>query len=246
VSIEPILQTLAVTKRYGGITAVADINFSIAPGDLLCLIGPNGAGKSTLCSLISGTLQPTSGEVRVNGASMKGVPPNVFCRRGIARKFQGTNTFRSLSVRDNLVVAGLAHAGRLDRKALSPDEVLDLVRLRPVAGSMAETIPHGQRQWLEIGMTLMCRPYLLLLDEPTAGMGASDARAMVDLVHAMREHSAVLVVEHNMDVVRALNCRTLVMHQGALIRDASFAEIETDEDVRNAYLGRGMRRHAAH
>jgi ABC-type branched-subunit amino acid transport system ATPase component len=245
VSVEPILRTLGLTKRYGGITAVADVDLSIVTGELLCLIGPNGAGKSTFVGLLSGTLQPTSGEVRLGGASMRGMPPNVFCQRGVARKFQGTNTFRSLSVRDNLVVAGLAHAARLGREALNPDEVLDLIRLRAVAGLPSEALPHGQRQWLEIGMTLMCRPHLLMLDEPTAGMNAGDTQALVDLVQATRQRSAVLVVEHDMEVVRALNCRTLVMHQGTLIRDSGFAEVETDEEVRNIYLGRGMRRHAA-
>jgi ABC-type uncharacterized transport system ATPase subunit len=246
VSAVPLLQAKALTKRYGGVTAVEGVDLEIGSGDLVCLIGPNGAGKSTFIGLISGLVQPTSGSVSLRGAPMVGLAPHVFCRRGIVRKFQGTNTFRHMSLRDNLIVAGLPHARRLGDAAPQVDELLGTLRLGDFADVQAGALPHGLRQWLEFGMTLMCGPSLLLLDEPTAGLGEEDAGAMVELVRRIAGRSAVLVVEHDMDVVRALGCRTLVMHQGQLIRDGRFADIEADDVVRDVYLGRGERRHAEH
>jgi ABC-type uncharacterized transport system ATPase subunit len=241
---DALLQTLSLSKSYGGIHAVHDVDFSIGRTERICIIGPNGAGKSTLLGMLSGTLSPTSGDIRVSDVGMVGCEPHEFCRRGVVRKFQGTNTFQWLTVRDNLVVAGMAVANHLQREIPDPEEVLELIKLRPQADMTAETISHGQRQWLEVGMTLMCRPKLLLLDEPTAGMTVEGTREMAELIHRLQGRFAIIVIEHDLAFVRSLRCRTLVMHQGTIIRDGSFEDIERDPLVHDVYLGRGGRRAA--
>ena len=234
-----LLQTIAVGKTYGGIVAVDAIDMRIDEQELVCIIGPNGAGKSTLLGLISGTVAPSRGQVIVCGRDMSGRRPHEFCRAGVVRKFQGTNVFKRLSVRDNLVVAGTAVAGHARAPLPDPDEILDLIRLRPQADLAAQAISHGQRQWLEFGMTLMCRPKILLLDEPAAGMTVEDTREFSVLLGRLRARCAIIVIEHDLAFVKSLGCRTLVMHQGALIRQASFQDIEQDREIRDIYLGRG-------
>lgn len=240
-----LLRTSALRKAYGGVVAVKDVDLQIAERERICVIGPNGAGKSSLVGLLSGTLKPSSGAVELHGMAMAGRPLHEYCRRGIVRKFQGTNTFQWLSVRDNLVMAGLAAAANHGVAPADPDEILDLVKLVPQRAKAAEAISHGQRQWLEVGMTLMARPKLLLLDEPTAGMTVEGTQDMAVLIERLGGRFAVVVIEHDLAFVRRMNCRTIVMHQGAIIRDGAFADIEQDEEVRDIYLGRG-KSHAGH
>ncbi|HLO95040.1 MAG TPA: ATP-binding cassette domain-containing protein [Burkholderiaceae bacterium] len=234
----PLLQAQNLNVAFGGIQAVKAVELNIASEELMCVIGPNGAGKSTLLGLMSGTLRPNSGRLLVDGKDLTRRPPHQFARRGVIRKFQGTNVFQWLSVRDNLIVAGQGVAA--DRHGPMPDyrNILTLTGLRHRADETAECLPHGERQWLEIGMALMCQPRLLLLDEPAAGMSVEGTRRMADLLRRLAREIAVVVIEHDIDFVRQLNCRTLVMHQGQVIREGSFADIEQDEQIRSIYLGR--------
>jgi ABC-type uncharacterized transport system ATPase subunit len=238
------LQTKAVGKTYGGVVAVDRIDMTVEEQELVCIIGPNGAGKSTFIGMISGTIAPSRGEVSLAGRDMTGRRVHEFCRAGIVRKFQGTNVFKWLSVRDNLMIAGLAIAGHAHKPPPDQEEILDLIRLRPQADLAAQAISHGQRQWLEFGMALMCGPKLLLLDEPTAGMTVEDTRELARLLGELRARCAIVVIEHDLAFVRSLACRTLVMHQGALIREGSFHDIEQDREIRDIYLGRS-KRHAS-
>ena len=240
-----LLKAQSVNVAFGGIHAVKEVALDIAPAELLCVIGPNGAGKSTLLGLLSGTLRPHSGRLLIDGKDLTRKPPHEFARRGVIRKFQGTNVFQWLSVRDNLIVAGQGVAA--DRSNSPPElqDILYLTGLRHRADELAECLPHGERQWLEIGMALMCQPRLLLLDEPAAGMSVEGTRRMADMLRRMAQEIAVVVIEHDIGFVRQLNCRTLVMHQGEVIREGSFADIEQDEQIRRIYLGRGKEEHHA-
>ncbi|PRG58087.1 branched-chain amino acid ABC transporter substrate-binding protein [Burkholderia multivorans] len=241
----PLLQGVGLSRAFGGINAVAGVDIAIGSRDLLCVIGPNGAGKSTLVGLLSGAIAAGSGELYLDGARMTGRSMHEFCRRGVVRKFQGTNTFLAMTVRDNLMVAGMGVAAHRDSPMPDPDAVLEEVGLLAEAGQLASHLSHGERQWLEIGMAIMCQPTLLLLDEPAAGLSTKDAQRLVRLIHRLRERCAVLAIEHDLGFVQSLSCETWVMHRGEVVRRGSFAEIATDPEIRRIYLGRGGA-HAAH
>jgi ABC-type uncharacterized transport system ATPase subunit len=242
----PLLSASGLTVAFGGVRAVGDVGFDLRSNEPLCIIGPNGAGKSTLLNILSGTQVPDGGVLRLEGREMVGQPLYLFCRSGIARKFQGANVFSQLAVRDNLIVAGVAVEMHGGVAMPDPNEILDILKLAPQAGLPANGISHGQRQWLEVGMTLMCRPRVLLLDEPTAGMTVEGTKSMAALMGRLRERCAVVVIEHNMSFVRAMDCRTLVMHQGELIGDGNFASLQDNAEIRNVYLGRSVKPHAQH
>jgi ABC-type branched-subunit amino acid transport system ATPase component len=242
---EPLMKATHLRRTFGGIDAVADVDMSIKRRDLLCIIGPNGAGKSTLVGVLSGAIAPSSGSLCFAGESMAGKEVHQFCRRGVVRKFQGPNTFLSLSVRDNLIVAGLGVASHRASPLPDPDVVLQEIGLHGQANELAARLPHGQRQWLEIGMAMMCQPALLLLDEPAAGLSANDAQRLVRLIHRLREDCAVLAIEHDLGFVRALECETWVMHRGQIVRRGTYEDIAQDEEIRRIYLGRGAG-YAAH
>lgn len=238
----PLLQAEGLHVAFGGIHAVNDVCLSIATEELLCVIGPNGAGKSTLLSLLSGTLRPSAGRLLLAGEDLTRRPPHEFARRGVIRKFQGTNVFQWLSVLDNLIVAGQGVAADRSSALPDPQTILALIGLRSQADEIAECLPHGERQWLEIGMALMCRPRVLLLDEPAAGMSVDGIRRMADLLRRLAREMAVVVIEHDMAFVRELRCRTLVLHQGQVIRAGRFADIEQDDQIKAIYLGRGRKK----
>jgi branched-chain amino acid transport system ATP-binding protein len=239
------LMGLGLCRAFGGISAVDSVDVSIGPRDLLCVIGPNGAGKSTLVGLLSGAIRPGAGELYIKGERVTGQSMHQFCRRGVVRKFQGTNTFLRMSARDNLIVAGFGVASHRTSPMPDPDAILEEVGLTEQADELAAHLPHGERQWLEIGMAMMCQPALLLLDEPAAGLSSNDAQRLVRLIHRLRERCAVLAIEHDLSFVRALECETWVMHRGQVVRRGTYADIAEDEEIRQIYLGRAAT-HVAH
>ncbi|WP_321807398.1 ABC transporter ATP-binding protein [Burkholderia sp. BCC1993] len=241
----PLMKGEGLHRAFGGIHAVDNVDVTIGPRDLLCVIGPNGAGKSTLVGLLSGAIAPGAGELYLAGERVTGRPMHQFCRRGVVRKFQGTNTFLAMSVRENLVVAGLGVAAYRNTPMPDPDAILDEIGLSVEAAEIAMHLPHGERQWLEIGMAMMCQPALLLLDEPAAGLSANDAQRLVRLIHRLRERCAVLAIEHDLTFVEALRCETWVMHRGQIVRQGSYADIARDDEIRRIYLGQGAS-HVAH
>ncbi|WP_107313271.1 ABC transporter ATP-binding protein [Burkholderia metallica] len=241
----PLMKGEGLQRAFGGIHAVDNVDVTIGPRDLLCIIGPNGAGKSTLVGLLSGAIAPGAGELYLAGERVTGRPMHQFCRRGVVRKFQGTNTFLAMSVRENLVVAGLGVAAYRNTPMPDPDAILDEIGLSVEAAEIAMRLSHGERQWLEIGMAMMCQPALLLLDEPAAGLSANDAQRLVRLIHRLRERCAVLAIEHDLSFVEALRCETWVMHRGQVVRQGSYADIARDDEIRRIYLGQGAG-HVAH
>ncbi|HIE4434634.1 TPA: ABC transporter ATP-binding protein [Burkholderia multivorans] len=242
---EPLMKVIGLQRAFGRIHAVVDIDVSIGARDLLCVIGPNGAGKSTLVGLLSGAIRPGAGELYFAGERMTGRPMHQFCRRGVMRKFQGTNTFLLMSVRDNLIVAGLGVARYRKSPMPDPEAILEEIGLSAQADLAAATLSHGERQWLEIGMALMCQPALLLLDEPAAGLSGNDTKRLVRLIHRLRERCAVLAIEHDLAFVQALQCETWVMHRGQIVRQGTYDEIARDDEIRRIYLGQGAT-YAAH
>jgi ABC-type uncharacterized transport system ATPase subunit len=229
-----LLQAENVGIRFGGLQALEGLNLTVRDKELCCIIGPNGAGKSTFLNVLTGTLRPTSGSVRFLGHDIAGLPLHRIARLGIVRKFQIPSVFPSLSVEDNLKVARWGV-----RSAVRPvTELLELVALGNSAVTLAGELAHGQKQWLEIGMALAIEPRLLLLDEPTAGMTPQETLATAEMLLRLKGEFSIVAVEHDIRFVRALNCETLVLHQGRRLLNGPFHEIETDEMVRDVYLGR--------
>ena len=186
--------------------------------------------------MLAGTLRPAEGAIRFEGDNIVGLPIHRFARLGIVRKFQVPSLFESLIVRDNLEVAG--RGMEASQRAARIEELTNLLGLADRAGLLAGELAHGHKQWLEIGMALMARPKLLLLDEPTAGMTVEETQATAKLLLGLRGRTAIIVIEHDMRFVRAVGSRTMVLHQGRIIADGSFGEIERNATVRDIYLGR--------
>jgi branched-chain amino acid transport system ATP-binding protein/urea transport system ATP-binding protein len=229
-----LLQAENVGIRFGGLQALEALNLTVRDKELYCIIGPNGAGKSTFLNVLTGTLRPTSGSVRFLGQDIAGLPLHRIARLGIARKFQIPSVFPSLSVENNLNVARWS----VSSPARPVRELLDLVALGKRATTLAGELAHGQKQWLEIGMALAIEPRLLLLDEPTAGMTPQETLATAEMLLRLKGEFSIVVVEHDIRFVRALNSETLVLHQGRRLRSGPFHDIEADEMVRDVYLGR--------
>lgn len=230
-----LLQATGLNKRFGGVVAANDVSISIAPLEIKCIIGANGAGKSTLFNILCGALTPDSGSLTFDGKSLLGLPLHKFARTGIARKFQMPSVFNSLTVAQNLETACRGNVRDLDHRV---DAMLNRIQQSDLRDALAGNLAHGHKQWLEIGMALMSAPRLLLLDEPTAGMTPEETQKTADLIKELARDTAVMAIEHDMSFVRALGCHTYVMHQGALIVEGHFAEIEANELVRDVYLGR--------
>ncbi|RWC76269.1 MULTISPECIES: ATP-binding cassette domain-containing protein [unclassified Mesorhizobium] len=229
-----LLQAENVGIRFGGLQALEGLNLTVRDKELCCIIGPNGAGKSTFLNVLTGTLRPTSGSVRFLGHDIAGLPLHRIARLGIARKFQIPSVFPSLSVEDNLKVARWGAPS----PARPIGELMELVALTNRAARLAGELAHGQKQWLEIGMALAIEPRLLLLDEPTAGMTPQETLATAEMLLRLKGEFSIVAVEHDIRFVRALNCETLVLHQGRRLRSGPFHDIEADEMVRDVYLGR--------
>ena len=231
-----LLSASNLCRTFGGITAVAGVSLTIRAGEIHCIIGPNGAGKSTLLNMLCGTLTPTAGSIRFESRELVGLPVYAFARAGITRKFQVPSVFETMTVSDNLEIA-LPRRRIMDGPARIAS-MLNLLSLAQLANAQAGALAHGQKQWLEIGMALMAQPRLLLLDEPTAGMTPEETQRTAQLLLSLLGSITIVAIEHDMSFVRALNCHTMVMHQGGVIAEGEFAAIERNETVRDIYLGR--------
>ncbi|HCN87897.1 MAG TPA: ABC transporter ATP-binding protein [Oxalobacteraceae bacterium] len=251
---EPALKVTALTKRFGGLTAVNDVSLQIAKGTLHAVIGPNGAGKSTLIHLLSGDLRPTSGNIALDGRDVSSMPPDQRSRAGIGRSYQKTNIFPAFSVLENCRLAAQSrepHAFNLFRSASSyrpiteaAEQALIAVGLQHRIDISAGFLSHGEQRQLEIAMSLATRPRVLLLDEPLAGMGAEEAAKMVSLLHGLIKDHAILLVEHDMDAVFALADVLTVMVNGCVLESGTPEQIRNSPEVQRAYLGHEENEHA--
>ncbi|MGY4309227.1 branched-chain amino acid transport system ATP-binding protein [Bradyrhizobium sp. USDA 4369] len=241
-----LLRADGIGRRFGGFVALEGIAVSFAAGELTSIIGPNGAGKSTFFNILSGTLSPSMGTLRFKGQELNGLPQHRFVHRGISRSYQITNIFPDLSVHENVRVAAQAMSvsydiwrRRADLVELSEraDTALTAVGLIGKRGEQAKFLAHGQQRALEIAIALVSEPELLLLDEPTAGMGPEETKDMVALLERLAERRTVLLVEHKMKMVLGLSQRVLVLHHGRLLADGRPDDIRSNPDVRRVYLG---------
>jgi ABC-type uncharacterized transport system ATPase subunit len=229
----PTLSLSNVSRSFGAFTAVSDVSEEFGPGELISIIGPNGAGKSTLLNMICGTLPLSSGSITFGTKKVSGLSGDKIARLGIARKFQVPSVFGSLTVLENLMVSA---ADADDRDLI--EGTLEVVGLLDDRNVRSVDLPHGKKQWLEIGMALSMRPKVLLLDEPTAGLSVEETRATAKFLSGLEGKVTVIVIEHDMAFVRDLAARTIVLHRGSVIASGSYSDIEENELVRDVYLGR--------
>jgi len=247
VSEPPVLRVAAVRKSFGGVQAVAGVSMALARGEIRALIGPNGAGKSTLFNILTGQLRADAGAIEFRGRAITGLAPHAIARAGVARTFQITATFGSLTVLENVQVARLSHArasARLWRSAapLERDRAAELlahVGLTDQATRPAGVLAYGDLKKLELAIALAGEPTLLLLDEPTAGMAPAERGRLMALTAALaRERElTVLFTEHDMDVVFAVADRIMVLHEGRVIAEGAPASVRADRRVQAVYLG---------
>lgn len=233
----PLLETRGLEKRFGGVRAIAGVDFALAEGELRCLIGPNGAGKSTFFKMITGQYPPTAGRIFFAGADITRAAAHEIGRLGIGIKNQVPDVFDGLSVRENLWLAA-RRANSLAQTRQIVDELLERLQLTDIANRMVGELAHGQRQWAEIGMVLARRPRLVLLDEPSAGMSVEETNRTAELIREVNRTATIVVVEHDMQFIRQIATKVTVFHQGRILVEDSFARIITDPRVRDVYLGR--------
>jgi branched-chain amino acid transport system ATP-binding protein len=236
-----ILETRRLTCRFGGVTAVDNVDLAIAEGELRCLIGPNGAGKSTMFKCLTRQQHPTSGEVLLRGRSLAGRHPHQIARLGIAIKNQIPSVYGGLGVRENLWLAGRrTHRGAALERAVDTTMAEIGFSGTSRAAQRVDQLSHAHRQWVELGMLLASNPVLALLDEPTAGMTRDEMLQTVDLVRRLNQRATVIVVEHDLEFISLLATRVTVMHRGAILVEDSMANIARNPMVREIYLGRQM------
>lgn len=233
-------------KRFGGLTAVSDVSLTLRRGELHAVIGPNGAGKSTLVNLLSGELAPSAGRVWLDGDDVTGWPGWRRAQRGIGRSFQKTNIMRPLTVLENVRLAAGArgfrpanwlHSARAPGPIRTARAALARVGLEPEADRVAATLSHGQLRLLELAMALATEPSVLLLDEPLAGLGPEESEPLAALLQGLARDHAVLLIEHDMDVVFAVADVLTVMVDGRVLEHGASADIRASVAVRDAYLG---------
>jgi len=252
----PLLETRGLTKTFGGLKAVQQVDLAVPAHRIVSVIGPNGAGKTTFFNCLSGIYRPDGGTITLDGHEVTGRPPHQLCRLGLARTFQNIRLFREMSVLENVLVAQFQHRSLAPLPLLARsgafrtaenhhrDEALaflDFVELAPRADDTAGNLPYGLQRRLEIARALATHPKLLLLDEPAAGMNPQETAGMIALISRIRERGlAVLLIEHHMKLVMAISDDILVLDHGVPIAHGAPEAVRHDPNVIKAYLGEEM------
>jgi branched-chain amino acid transport system ATP-binding protein len=239
-----ILETVSLTKSFGGLFAVDEVDFTLQEGDLQSIIGPNGAGKSTFFRLISGEHKPTAGQITFDGKDITGLSQTAISHLGIAVAYQITNIFPMLSVFERVAAQSRQTAFNFWSLALSMSDVVDQtsqiledIGLAESKDEIAGNLSHGDQKRLEIGIALATKPKLLLLDEPTAGLAPTETRQTIELIKKIARNLTIILVEHKMKVIMEVSDKITVLHYGKLLAQGSPDEIRSNEDVRKVYLG---------
>jgi len=241
------LQVNNLNMNFGGIVVAKDINFDLEPGDRKALIGPNGAGKTTFANLITGTLRPSSGSIRLDGEDIVNLKESKRVKAGVAKTFQITTLFKRMSVRENIRLPILERMGksrrwfgRAEGDAEVEDEIDDLLsqfNLQSAAEIAVQDLAYGQQRLVELALTLALKPRILILDEPSAGVASSDSHVVTDAIERLPKDLSVLIIEHDMKLVFKVATRIVVLVNGAILTEGTPQEIGQDQQVRELYLG---------
>lgn len=242
------LQIAQLTKAFGGVVAIRDVTLTLDPGALYAVIGPNGAGKTTLFNMVTGHLRPSSGSIRLDEEELVGLSPRAIVKRGICRAFQVASLFASFTIEEAMAASVLAHRDRLSDfwgAFPSPEalerarHVMALVGLSGKDGRRCDALSHGDRKLLDIALALAVEPRILLLDEPTAGMGRDESRRMIERIYRLweSEKMTLVFIEHDMDIVFSIAEKVFVLRSGALLASGAPGEIRRHPEVIEAYLG---------
>ena len=242
-----LLEVKGLVTKVSGFTIIVNLDFSIQENELRVLLGPNGAGKTTLIDMVTGRFKPASGKILFDGRDITGMSPDRIFGLGISRKFQVPNLYETLSVFDNVMISlqGNRKVIRTMFRRVTPEdadrvwEILEIIGLEDKANDPADTLSHGERQWLELGMLVGSNPKLLMLDEPTTGMTADGKVKTAEMIQNIAKNHTVLLVEHDMHVVRQIAKTVTVIHQGQLLAEGPLAEVVANETVQEVYLGKG-------
>ena len=247
---EPVLRTQGLAKEFNGFRAVNDVDLTVEAGTVHALVGPNGAGKTTLFNLLTGFLRPTSGTITIDGRDVTGLRPELIAQRGVARSFQITSLFEELTLAEHVELALLGRDRQgyrfwrsdkqLRRYRDEIGELLDQVGLAGQARVPAGSLAYGQKRALELALALALSPRLLLLDEPTAGMGVEDVARTIELIQRIREDRTIVLVEHNMKVVGDLTDKVTVLQFGKVLAEGPYEQVRSDPRVITAYLGESV------
>lgn len=231
-----VLETRGLTMSFGGVTAVDNVDFRLAAGELRCLIGPNGAGKSTFFKCLAGQLKPTSGQVFVQDEETTGWDPHLVARLGIGIKTQVPSVMDGLSVHENIWLSAYRVHGAHGVKATTA-EAIDRLGLGDIARSLVGRLSHGERQRVELAIVIAAKPWLILLDEPAAGMTAEEVGLMVEIIAELNRDTAMIIVEHDMQFIRSIATGVTVFAQGRILANDNVDVVMRDQRVRDVYLG---------
>ena len=243
---ENLLSLVDVTVNFEGFLALNNLNLKIKRGELRAIIGPNGAGKTTFLDVITGKVKPTKGQVIFKEISLIGRKEHKIARLGVGRKFQSPRVFENLSVQENLELSVSSPKSPLNllKKNIIKDQLEEIFQLMKVVNLTkkndikAGALSHGQKQWLEIAMLLGQKPDLMLVDEPVAGLTDEETDLTADLLKSLAGKNTVLIIDHDMDFIRRLDCKVTVLNQGAVLFEGDMDTIQNNQNVIDVYLGR--------
>lgn len=234
-----VVEARGVSVRFGGVTALESVDFTLADKELRCLIGPNGAGKSTFFKCLTGMLRPTEGDIRIRGIDVVGAHPHQIAGLGVGIKTQVPSVMNGLTVRENVwISARRKNSTRAANRVVT--EILERIGIADSADDLVSNLAHGRRQLVEFGTVLAGSPWLILLDEPAAGLTAEEAERAVDIITEMNERAAIIVVEHDMHFIRQLADTVTVLHQGRVLTEGHVDTVLNDPVVRDVYLGKSQ------
>lgn len=235
-----ILETRSLEKRYGGVRAIAGVDFKLGRGELRCLIGPNGAGKSTFFKMLTAQIRPSSGQIVFDGHDITRAQAHQISRLGIGIKNQVPDVYDGITVHENLwLAARYRHGPRVAKDKVG--EILGRLDLVTIADSLVGELAHGQRQWVEFGMVTVLEPKIILLDEPTAGMSIEETNRTAELIRQVNKTATIIVVEHDMQFIRQIARTVTVFHQGRILAEDTMQNIQRNQTVLDVYLGKSGR-----